>query len=116
MKKTLLFLCMAIQWLVTEAGTYYTIANGHPGTFANWNSNPAGGGATPSNFSTSGDIFIIQGSGGLSGAPHTMITTSTWTLGNGVTLQVQGGAILQATSTVTINAGGIFMPLQYYRV
>jgi hypothetical protein len=109
MKKILLFLYIAIQGLMTEAGTYYTIANGHPGTLTNWNSNPAGGGTTPANFSTSGDLFIIQGTGGLSGAPHTMITTSTWTTGNGVTLQVRGGAVLQANSAITINAGGTFI-------
>lgn len=102
-----MLLCCAVNTAV--ATTYYSISNTSPHLLASWNSNPAGGGTTPPNFSTSGDIFIVQGTGGGSGAPHTMTTSSTWTIGAGVTLEVQGGAVLQANSAITINATGNFI-------
>lgn len=92
--------------------TYYSEASGtySLNVLTGWNSNRDGvSGTTPANFTTSGDIFVIQGTGGGSGAPHSIIHASTAiTFGAGVTLTVEGGATLQANIGITINAAGFF--------
>jgi hypothetical protein len=108
--KFTLALMLMVMSIVANAATYYSTITGNysTSTVTQWNTNRAGGGSTPANFSTSGDIFIIQGTGGGSGAPHTVTTNSTWALGAGVTVQVEGGATLNQTSNITFNATAIF--------
>jgi hypothetical protein len=109
MKKSLLFFVVLFSAVNSFATTYYSIVSGNPGTLANWRANRDGTGATPGAFNVSGDVFIIQGTGGLSGAPHTMTATSTWTtLGTGVTVEVESGAVIQQNSNITFPAGSTF--------
>lgn len=107
MKKILLFAILLASFLGTKATTYYSITSGGTvvGTFR---ANRDGTGATPANFSTSGDIFIIQGTGGGSGAPHTVTSGSTVTFGAGITIEVEGGATLVQNSNITFNATATF--------
>ncbi|MFY7963834.1 MAG: hypothetical protein ACOVO1_02960, partial [Chitinophagaceae bacterium] len=80
MKKGLLALLLLMcSFFNANAVTYYSIASAHPGTTSNWKTARDGTGSSPGNFTTSGDIFIIQGTGGGSGAPHTMNSTSSVT-------------------------------------
>src|SRR5688500_12312940 len=82
--------------------TYYSQTNGNPRTLANWNTNRAGGGSTPANFTT-GDIFIIQGTGNGGTTPHTMTTAGgTWIVsGTNAQIQVENGATLNVANTTT---------------
>ena len=127
--KTLFAAGFAIFLLLSTAATattYYSNASSTPQTLANWNSNRDGtSGSTPANFTTAGDLFIVQGTGGGSGAPHTMATGTgaggLWTIGtsgNAVNMEIEGGATLQAdtsvtisstTATFTIDAGGTYI-------
>lgn len=121
MKKSLLLLFLALNSVCTvNAIVYYSQATGTFNTLSNWNSNRLGGGTTPGNFSTSGDIFIVQGaiaSGGGGAANHTMtITGASVTFGAGVRLQIEGGGnvissnslAMNATSTFQIDANGTY--------
>jgi len=86
-----------------KATTYYSQNAGNPNTVGNWNSNIAGGGSTPGNFTTNGDIFIIQ-------SGTTMVTNANWTIGSGVsgnvvTLQINGNlSINRNNNAVTISS------------
>ena len=79
-----------------RAATYYSQPP-NANVLTNWNSNPAGGGSTPANF-TSGDTFIIQ-------TNHTMTNTGSWTLSGGATIQINSGGLLDGSSS-TITLGG----------
>ncbi len=66
------------------AATWYSVTSGgDPTVLTNWNSISGGGGSNPANFTTAGDVFIMQ-------VPMTGVTSSTWTLGPNTTLQVNG--------------------------
>src|SRR5258706_732715 len=67
---------------IVTAGTYYS-NSANPTSTANWWTNTNGTGSHPSNFTTSGDIFILQ-------SGQTCATAADWTIGSGVTLQVDG--------------------------
>lgn len=109
MKKILLVLFLLVFGAGgVKAATYYSIASSHPGTTTNWKTARDGTGSSPANFTTSGDVFIIQGTGGGAGAPHTMTSSSSMTFGAGVTLEVESGATLQQNSTITFNATATF--------
>ena len=83
-----------ISWLV-----FYSQSSGDPNTLTNWNSNPGGGGVTPSNFTTNNQAFIIQ-------SGHTMTTTgSGWTVsGSNTKVQIQSGGILTETTAISFSA------------
>lgn len=92
-------LCASRGW----AATYYSQGSVDPTILANWNSVAVGGGTTPANFTTTGDIFVIQ-------AAHSMTTAATWTLGNVVEIQVNGtltAANAVSTYRLTVNSGGL---------
>lgn len=109
MKKSLLFFTILMTTLNCFATTYYSIGNLSPHLTSSWRTNRDGTGSAPGGFGTSGDIFIVQGTGGGSGAPHTMTTSSTWTtIGSGVTVEVESGATLQQTSNITFPSGSTF--------
>jgi hypothetical protein len=107
MKKAQLMTCCIIVMLLSTslfgATTYYSQNSGNPSTLTNWNSSSGGGGSTPSNFTTNGDVFIIQ-------ASHTMVTTTSWTIGSGiagnvVTLQIEGNLSINGNNdAVTISS------------
>jgi hypothetical protein len=87
----ILFACFASNIFAT---TYYSISSAAISATASWNSVRDGSGTAPANFITAGDIFIIQGTGGLSGAPHAMTLASTGMTMTGVTLEIEGTASL----------------------
>jgi hypothetical protein len=101
-----LFLKLSLN---SNANTYYSIGNVAPNTLSNWNTQRNGLGTAPNNFTTNGDIFIIQGIGGLLSAPHFMTSGSTVTFGAGVTVKVETGATLQGNSTISFNASANFV-------
>ncbi|MFA6457430.1 MAG: hypothetical protein WCW40_11455, partial [Bacteroidota bacterium] len=107
------FLFFGISTTAFAQTTYYSQGSVDPTITANWNSNPVGGGTSPSNF-TSGDIFIIQ-------SPDSMTTNSPWVVsGVGSAIQIDNGGALAITSNVatellTLNSGGklyVFATLQ----
>jgi hypothetical protein len=84
------------------ATTYYS-NNADPTNVNNWWLNTDGTGTPhPSNFTTSGDIFILQ-------TGQTCITAGNWTIGAGVTLQIDGTLAISGNGdTTTINGTIIF--------
>lgn len=92
-----------------SATTYYSQQSGAPNDLSNWNTSRTGGGSTPSNFSTSNDVFAIQ-------VGHTMTAelvspspTGRWLLtGINMTLQVEDGGTLQANDIVDLTPSSTF--------
>jgi len=106
MKRVGILLAAAFCVLIFDATafgtTYFSQTSGAPNTQANWNTNRAGGGTSPANF-TAGDIFVIQGTGNGGTTPHSMTTTATWTVsGTGAEVQVENGASLATANTTTV--------------
>jgi len=84
-----------------NAGTYYSNST-DPTSVNNWWTNTNGTGSHPAGFTTSGDIFILQ-------AGQTCATTANWTIGTGVTLQIDGTlSINTKNNLVTIDGTVIF--------
>jgi hypothetical protein len=103
--------CILLTQVAVGQTTYYSTGSLDPTTLANWNTARDGSGSAPDNFTTAGDVFILQGTGGGSGAPHSMTAASTWnvgTAGNGVTLTIESGATLQADANVIISSSSTF--------
>ncbi|HBB86211.1 MAG TPA: hypothetical protein DC047_01185, partial [Blastocatellia bacterium] len=96
------------QTALTDANTtYFSTTSGDANTLSNWKTNRNGTGTSPANFTTSGDVFIIQGSGGLSGAPHAMTTSAAWAItGSTAKLQIESGASLTGNNLITFNTSG----------
>src|SRR5204862_1202094 len=83
------------------AGTYYS-NSAAPNSTANWWTNTNGTGSHPSNFTTSGDLFILQ-------SGQTCATAGNLTIGSGVTLQIYGTLAINGNNdVVTINGTVIF--------
>lgn len=88
------------QVLVTWAVPYYSQGSASPAVLANWNTNPGGGGSSPSNFTNNNQAFIIQNG-------HTMTTTGTaWTVsGTGTKVVIQsGGTLTETASAISLSA------------
>lgn len=83
----------------TFAVTYYTGANGAANTLTSWWTGTGGTGTNPGNFTTAGDIFIIQ-------SPHVMTTSGNWTC-TGNTIVINSGGTLTTSTTRTITAATI---------
>ena len=95
------------------AATYYSQLTGDPTNLANWNTNRLGGGTSPSNFTTSGDIFIIQGTGNGGTSPHTMTMGSAWS--PTVQVVVEAGATLNTSgSLLTVGNGAAAIDLDVF--
>jgi hypothetical protein len=108
---SLLLLALFFMTLTVQAATYYSTGSVAANTLTNWKTNRDGTGTSPANFTTAGDIFIIQGTGNGGTSPHTMTTASTVTFGtaaNNTKLIIENGATLTASSAVTFAAAGIF--------
>ncbi len=94
--------------LSVNATTYYSTGSVAANTLTNWKTARDGTGTSPGNFTT-GDVFIVQGTGGGSGAPHSMTTSSTLSIsGTGSKLWIESGATLTATSAITLAAATTF--------
>ena len=98
MKKFLFSLFASLALIPVFATTYYSQGNVAFNTLGNWDTNRPGGGTGPANFTTSGDIFIIQGLGGGGAANHAMSLGNTLSIGAGVKVQVESGGSLTCTS------------------
>jgi hypothetical protein len=96
MKKTfvlfsLIFLMAQVSW----AATYNSSGSTAPNLSGSWS-------PIPSNFTTAGDIFIIQ-------AGHTMTTTANWAVSG--TVQINGTLVASNTVTIgtlTVNSSGTY--------
>ncbi|MFO7658808.1 MAG: hypothetical protein R6W78_17240, partial [Bacteroidales bacterium] len=76
---------------------YYSQNSGNPGTLANWNSNPIGGGSQPANFTANYQQFVVQNG-------HNMSTTGNWTVsgtGSGVIIG-NGASVINTNHTLTL--------------
>ena len=92
--------------------TYYTNVNGAPETLTNWWTGTTGGGTHPANFTTAGDIFIIQTGDVMTQVASSWTVTGTITINSGGTLArginniICGGLVINGTSTN--GSGGSF--------
>jgi len=96
------FLSIIVYFLFANiclAGTYYS-NSANPATVNNWWTNTNGTGTHPANFTTSGDIFILQ-------SGQTCATAADWTIGSGVTLQVDGILSINGNNDDVIVTGTI---------
>jgi hypothetical protein len=85
-----------------NATTYYSKASGSPSTLTNWGINTNGTGTAPANFTTATDVFILS-------LGSTLTTAGNWTIGSGVTLQIDGTLSINGNNNkVTINGTVIF--------
>lgn len=114
MKTRITFLIFSViaQMTITlaNATTYYSKAGTDPVSVANWNSDRDGSsGTAPANFTTAGDVFIIQGTANAPvGVAHNLTTGGVWTLGASNTLEIESGATLTSAYDITIPAGSTF--------
>ncbi len=93
--------------ITANATNYYSAGNNAPNLTASWWTSTNGTGSHPTNFTTGGNIFIIQ-------AGHTMTTTATWTVsGAGSSVLIYG--TLVASNTVTIPSGSVIESGGTYR-
>ena len=82
------------------ATTYYSCAATDPRLFASWTDDLTCTGANPANFTTAGDIFIVQ-------AAHDLTMGNNWTIGANVTLQIDG--ILRDNNKSLVTGGDIIL-------
>lgn len=94
------------------AVTYYSKAGTAPNVAVNWNTNRDGSGTNASNFTTAGDVFVVQGTANApGGVAHSLTTSAGWTIGATSTaskLQIEGGATLTASHQIYVFAGSTF--------
>ncbi len=106
MKKGLLALLLLMcSFFSANAATYYsqgTNTFNTTGSTSIWSTNRGGGGSAPSNFTTSGDIFVVQ-----NGSTMT-VTGSALTIGAGVKVQIESGGNVATTNALTFNATATF--------
>lgn len=94
----------------SNAATYYSTAGGtlNPTTLTFWKTARNGTGTSPANF-TSGDIFVVQGSGNGGTTPHLITTNTNWTIsGTNSKLQIENGASLTSSNQITLNSNTTF--------
>ncbi|RUT69735.1 hypothetical protein D0817_14020 [Flavobacterium cupreum] len=92
--------CFALLFCASfaNAATYYSGINGTPtdaNNVLNWWANTNGTGAHPANFTTGGDIFIVQ-------TGHSMATTAAWAVTGNLQIQT-GGTLSVAAFDITIS-------------
>ena len=98
----LAFLIIIFASSVGWGTTYYSQGTGDPEILNKWNTIRGSGGTNPTNFTTAGDVFVIQ-------SGHTMTTTSTWSFGGtGSILQIESGGILESPFAITIASDATF--------
>jgi Secretion system C-terminal sorting domain len=105
MQRIFTFILFLVGTFATiNAANYYSVAAAiDPTMVANWNTMADGSGTAPANFTTTGDVFIIQ-------SGHTMTAAGAWAV-TGNTIQVDGILTEQAAitcATFQVNAGGIY--------
>jgi len=89
-------LLIASAPLAAWATTYFSQGSVPPNTLASWNTVRGGGGASPANFTTANDVFVIQNT-------HNMGTTATWAVaGSNAKIQIESGGTLTANHLVSV--------------
>lgn len=84
------------------AGTFYSKASGNANVLATWGLAADGTGTAPTNFTTAGDIFILR-------VAAVLALNGNWTIGAGVTLQIDGNLnVASASDDITIGGTLIF--------
>ena len=109
MKKTLslvtLIIALVINVQIASAVTYYSkVSQNVPTALSNWTTATNGTGSNPANFTTAGDVFIIQ-------ATHSYISTSAWAITGALTINGTfnpSGQALTVTGNTTVAVGGTF--------
>jgi hypothetical protein len=92
-RKILLFLFLYSSTNILFAATYYSNSlASNPNDRFNWFQNSNNTGSNPANFTTAGDIFIIQ-------AGHTYATTAAWNVTG--TVQVAGTLTIGTANSIT---------------
>ena len=85
-----------------EAATYYSKASGPANQKSNWGLSKDGTGTAPTYFDISGDQFILS-------STSTLDLNGNWTIGTGVTLQIEGSIYVASNDNdITINGTVIF--------
>jgi hypothetical protein len=85
--------------VISWVGPFYSQGSGDPSVLSNWNTNPLGGGLSPSNFTSNNQVFIIQNG-------HTMTTTGTaWSVsGSNTKVNIRnGGTLTEGTSAISLS-------------
>ncbi len=81
---------------------FYSQNSGNPGLLTNWNTNPGGGGYSPTSFTVNYQTFIIQ-------SGHNMATTGTWSVsGTNTIVRITNNASITANNAVTFSAATTF--------
>jgi hypothetical protein len=104
------FMLLLLVSINSNAATYYSTAGGtlNPNTLTFWKTARNGTGTSPANF-TSGDIFVVQGSGNGGTTPHLITTNTNWTISGATSkLQIENGASLTSTNQITLAANSTF--------
>jgi hypothetical protein len=83
-----------------QAATYYSGGSLTPNNVNNWWTNTNATGSHPANFTTAGDVFIIQNS-------HSMTSAASWTVTG--TVQINLGGTFTGTAAHIINIGSILV-------
>src|SRR4051812_7437013 len=99
-KRASLLLSFLVFVFLGNAATYYS-NSADPSLVTNWWTSTNGTGTHPANFTTSGDIFILQ-------FGQTCTTSQDWTIGAPVTLQIDGSLSVSSKKSVTITGTIVF--------
>lgn len=92
----LLLTVLMVFTLTSVSGvTYYSRGSFAPNLTSSWRTNPDGSGSAPGNFTTAGDVFIIQNG-------HSMGLSGNWTVAGNVAVN-NGGTLTTNTRTITIS-------------
>lgn len=110
-KSTLLFVLFSTFTALTiSAATYYSTAGGTQNltTLSFWKPTRVGTGTSPTNF-TSGDIFVVQGTGNGGTTPHLITSSTAWSIsGTNSKLQIENGASITSTAAITLATASTF--------
>jgi len=86
---------------VNILSVYYSRGS-NPSLLSSWNSLRAGGGASPTGFSSDNQVFVVQPS-------YPMTVTSVWSVsGTDAKVQVESGASLTANAAISLSSGTTF--------
>lgn len=100
--KLALICLLLVSPYASFSATYYSKTTGFANLFSTWGLNTDGSGTAPTSFAQTGDIFILR-------SVSTLDLNGNWTIGSGVTLQVDG--IITVTNNsrdITISGTVIF--------
>jgi hypothetical protein len=101
----LFLICLIfISYNSSQASTYYLTFSGRSNaqTSSNWNTNQDGTGTSATSFTNSGDIFIVPSN-------LTGIINGNWTIGSGVTLEIQGNLNIDKNSNSSFAIYGVII-------